>query len=233
MTIHCIIVEDEPVSQDILLKYITDTPQLNLVGVCNNAFDARDMLLKKPVDLMFLDINMPRLSGMSFLKSLEHPPLAIFTTAYPEYAIESYEVSAVDYLLKPFSFERFIKAVNKAVEILAEKDMTSSPDRFIMLKADKKTFKVPLKEITHLEAMGDYVKVYYNNTFILVHDTLQNLYKLMPEKSFVQIHRSYIISHSHLQYIDGNQIKIAQHELPVGKNYREAVRRIVKEAGEN
>jgi len=222
LNIHCIIIDDEPVSQDILKRYITDTPQLKLVGVCNNAFEAQALLLEEEVQLMFLDINMPKLSGMSFFKSLMNPPLVIFTTAYPEYALEGYEVDAVDYLLKPFSFDRFIKALNKAVQRLRTIEKPTGQEGFAMLRADKKIFKVPINAITHLEAMGDYVKVFYDNSVILVHDTLQNLLQEIGSKELVRVHRSWSVSLKHISYMEGNTVMIGDRGIPVGKGYKEA-----------
>ncbi|MCF8302153.1 MAG: LytTR family DNA-binding domain-containing protein [Bacteroidales bacterium] len=221
MTLSCIIVEDEPVSQDLLEQYIKDTPNLKLLATCNNAFEARDVLLEQKPDLMFLDINMPKLSGMSFFKSLTKPPMVIFTTAYPEYAIESYEVNAVDYLMKPFSFHRFLMAVDKAFERTKKTNGIKNEESYVMLKADKKVYKVPVKQITHLEAMGDYVKVHYDNTYILVHDTLQHLLEEIQSGDLVRVHRSWVVSITHIKYIEGNQVTINKQEIPVGKSYRE------------
>lgn len=222
MTINSIIVDDEPVSQDILKRYIADTPQLKLVGVCSNAFEAQALLLDEEVQLMFLDINMPKLSGMSFLKSLNNPPMVIFTTAYPEYALEGYEVDAVDYLLKPFSFDRFIKAINKAVDRLKSNQKPAGQEGFVMLRADKKMYKVQTSEISHLEAMGDYVKVFYGNTWILVHDTLQHLIEEIDSKDLIRVHRSWAVAIKYISYVEGNTIMIADREIPVGKSYRDA-----------
>ena len=214
MTIHCIIVDDEPVSQDILKKYLADTPTLNLLQVCNNAFEASEALMQHQVDLIFLDINMPKLSGMKFYKSLNNPPYVIFTTAYPEFAAEGFEVDAIDYLLKPFPFDRFLKAVNRAVERIRKPERKTTSGEYILLKADKKLHRVKLSDISHLEAMGDYVKVFYNNNFILVHDTLQRLVDQLPENEFIRIHKSYVIS-------TGNQVKIGELEIPIGQTYRD------------
>ncbi len=222
LNIHTIIIDDEPVSQDILKRYIADTPQLKLVGVCSNAFEAQALLLDEEVHLMFLDINMPKLSGMSFLKSLKNPPMVIFTTAYPEYALEGYEVDAVDYLLKPFSFDRFIKAVNKSVERLRNSEKPAGQEGFVMLRADKKIYQVPIKDITHLEAMGDYVKVFYGNSYIMVHDTLQHLLDEIGSGDLIRVHRSWAVSIKYISYVEGSILKVGIREIPVGKSYREA-----------
>jgi DNA-binding LytR/AlgR family response regulator len=221
MKINCIIVDDEPVSQDILKKYVGDTPSLYLVQVCNNAFEASEALMQYQIDLIFLDINMPKLSGMKFYKSLNNPPYVIFTTAYPEFAAEGFEVDAIDYLLKPFPFDRFLKAVNKAIERIRKPERQTGAGDYILLKADKKLHRVNLSDISHLEALGDYVKVFYNDTFILVHDTLQRLLDQLPDKEFIRIHKSYVISTSKISYVEGNQVIIRELEIPIGQTYRD------------
>lgn len=221
MTINCIIVDDEPVSQDILKKYVADTPTLNLVQVCNNAFEASEALMQNTIDLIFLDINMPKLSGMTFYKSLKNPPYVIFTTAYPEYAAEGFEVDAIDYLLKPFPFDRFLKAINRALERIAQLRIKTVSEEYILLKADKKLHRINLSTISHLEALGDYVKVFYQNSFILVHDTLQRLLDQLPVKDFIRVHKSYVISTSNISYVEGNQVKIGELEIPIGQKYKD------------
>jgi DNA-binding LytR/AlgR family response regulator len=227
MTIHCIIVEDEPASQDILKAYIADCPNLSLIGTCKNAFEANDVLLNRKVDLMFLDINMPGLSGMKFYKSLSHPPFVIFTTAYPEFALEGFEVDAVDYLLKPFPFERFLKAVNRAADRLKPGTGIQPKDDFMLFKADKKIHKVFFGDIQYLEGLGDYVKVYLKDRFLLVHETLQNLQSRLPEPPFYRIHKSFIVSVDKFSYIEGNQLQIGDQSIPVGNTYRERFREMI------
>src|SRR4029078_13553514 len=155
-----IIIEDEPLAQNILKKYISDHPSLELVAICADALEAQSILTRQNIQLLFLDINLPKLSGINFINTLIHPPLVIFTTAYPEFAVEGFELNAVDYLLKPFSFERFPKAVNKAIEKLNTDNQHSDGGRsgFIFLKADKKIHKVDLDSIHFIEAIGDYMK---------------------------------------------------------------------------
>jgi len=229
MKINCIIVDDEPVSQDILKKYVGDTPTLNLLQVCNNAFEASEALMQHQVDLIFLDINMPKLSGMKFYKSLNNPPYVIFTTAYPEFAAEGFEVDAIDYLLKPFPFDRFLKAVNRAIERIKKPERKIASGEYILLKADKKLHRVNLSDISHLEALGDYVKVFYFNTFIVVHDTLQRLLDQLPKNEFIRIHKSYVISTVNISYVEGNQVKIGEREIPIGKIYKEAFLRQIRQ----
>src|ERR1041385_5720809 len=160
--VNCMVVEDEPVSQDLLRKYIAGLSQLELVSVCSNAIEAGAELRKTKVDLLFLDINMPKLSGSDFYASLVSPPPVIFTTAYPEFAVNGFELNAIDYLVKPFPFERFAKAVTKYLD-------QRKPPSFIVLQADKKTYKVDLNDIESIEAMGDYVKVKTPSLTLIVH----------------------------------------------------------------
>src|SRR5258705_12128082 len=158
--IRCVIIEDEPLARNVLKKYITDYPLLELAAVCNDAIEAQSVLASGNIQLLFLDINLPRISGISFLKTLSHPPMVIFTTAYPEFAVEGFELDAIDYLLKPFSFERFLKAANKAVQQLNKKEIAEqATPSFIFLKADKKVHKVNLDDILYIEAAGDYIKI--------------------------------------------------------------------------
>lgn len=218
MKINCIIVDDEPESRDIMKTYISDIDALNLVAECKNALEANEVLKKENIQLMFLDINMPKITGLQFLKSLAHKPKVIFTTAYPQYAIEGFELDAIDYLLKPFSFERFLKAFNKFSTL--EEKTTSSPDPAIILKANKKLYRVPVNEIRYLEAVGDYVKVVFGEQTIMVHSTFQDLLEQLSHPGILRIHRSFAVAIDKFEYIDGNQIFIGKKALPIGKAFR-------------
>lgn len=213
----CMIVEDEPVSQDLLRRYITDLPQLELRSVCSNALDAGAELRKEKVDLMFLDINMPRLSGTEFYSTLINPPAVIFTTAYPEHAVKGFELNAVDYLVKPFPFDRFVKAVGKYFD--TRRDETGGGEH-IILHADKKVHRVKLNDIDYIEAMGDYAKVRIGDKQLIVHQTLQKLQDQLPSSSFRRVHKSYIISLLKLDYIEGNMAVVRGSKLPIGQTYR-------------
>jgi DNA-binding LytR/AlgR family response regulator len=212
------IVEDEPVSQEILKRYIQDFESLELLAVCSNAIDASQKLATLKPHVLFLDITMPRLSGLDFYKSLVNPPHVIFTTAYPEYAVNGFEVNAVDYLVKPFAFDRFVKAINKLQDVLRNSSKAEAP--FIMLQADKKFHKVNTGEILFLEAMGDYVKVFLPGKTLIVHQTLQRLSDQLPASVFYRVHKSYVISLNKLEYLDGNQVIIKSHTVPIGQTYR-------------
>lgn len=210
------IVEDEPVSQELLCKFVSDLPQLDLISVCSNAIDAGDHLRRQRVDLLFLDINLPRISGTEFYSTLINPPAVIFTTAYPEFAVNGFELNAVDYLVKPFPFERFVKAVGKF------HDQRRAPDHapsHIALVADKKTHKVNFNDIEVIEAMGDYAKVKMKDKTLIVHLTLQRLGEQLPA-DFRRIHKSFIISMNKLEYVEGNIAVVSGQKVPIGQTYR-------------
>lgn len=214
MKIKCAIIDDEPSSQNILKHLIGDVDFLEIAGVCNDAVDAMTFLKETKVDLLFLDINMPNLSGISFYKMLNNPPLVIFTTAYSEYAIEGFDVNAIDYLLKPFSFERFLKAVQKVKnKLVLEKE-------FIIIKSDKKLYQLKVNDILFIEALGDYIKIYTKDKVLVSYKTLGNILSLLPENKYIQIHKSYIINQSKLDFVEGNQVTIGLKKIPIGQKFK-------------
>jgi DNA-binding LytR/AlgR family response regulator len=228
MKVNCIIVDDEPASREILEKYVADCSYLNLVETCKNAFEATEAINNVEIQLIFLDINMPKLSGMKFYRSLTNPPFVIFTTAYPEFAVEGFEVNAVDFLLKPFPFERFLKAVNKAIDNLKNQSNEHNYHEYIFLKSDKKIHRIIINEIYHLESVGDYVKVFFNGRFIMVHDTFQNLLNQLPNNLFVRIHKSHAIAVNKIDTIEGNMVKVKDKLLPIGQTYRNDFMHLIK-----
>jgi DNA-binding LytR/AlgR family response regulator len=213
--ITCMIVEDEPASQEILKRYIADCPQLQLVAVCSNALEANEKLRTASVDLMFLDITMPKISGLDFYGSLPAPPEVIFTTAYPEYAVSGFEVNAVDYLVKPFPFDRFLKAVNR-FRHAPEAGAATSPG-FILLQADKKMHKVNFDDILFIEAMGDYVKVHTAEKTLIVHYTLQKMQEQLPSSAFFRVHKSYLVALRKIDYLEGNMVIVHKPRSPSGR----------------
>lgn len=238
--INVIIVDDEPLAQDVLETYVEKVPELNLVQKCNNALEANEVLKKHDIDLMFLDIQMPQLTGIDFLKTLAHPPLVIFTTAYPNYAIEGFELNALDYLLKPISLERFMKAVNKAMDQLElqRKDeggtagvaATEEAD-FIFVKSDKKLVKVNFNDILYIEGLKDYVIIRMPNSRVITLQTMKSLEEKLPSNIFRRIHRSYIVNIDRIEAVVGNMLEViekgqAKH-LPIGKNYRDELLEII------
>ena len=217
--INCLIIDDEPASRDILETYVKDTEELNLVALCKNALEANVMLKNNSnIHLLFLDINMPKLNGMDFYKSLTNPPLVIFTTAYPEYALDGFEVEAVDFLLKPFPYARFLKAVNKASKQTVH--LNNNQEEFILFKADKKTHRIRLYDIIRLESVGDYVKVFFLNKSILVHDTMTNILQKLPMDTFIRTHKSHAINFLKLESIEGNILHLASFKVPIGATYK-------------
>lgn len=224
--VRCLIADDEPIARQILERYIQDIPYLELVSSCKNAFEVISELELKQIDLIFLDINMPKLSGISLLKSLKVAPEVIITTAYPEYAVEGFELSVTDYLLKPFSIERFLQAVSKVqkkqvaslknteIEVEEEKERKS-----VFVKSDKKIIKLNFTDISYVEAYGNYIKI-YTDKMILTPQTLSEFLEKLP-KNFVRIHKSFIINFNELKLIDGNQVYLNNEAiLPIGKLYR-------------
>jgi DNA-binding LytR/AlgR family response regulator len=235
MKIRCLIVDDEPLARRVLEKHAADVPYLEVAGTCSNAMDAMNFLHEHQADLMFLDINMPKLSGMDLLKAMKKPPLVIITTAYPEYALEGYELNVMDYLVKPVSFERFLKAVEKAQEIMLSKQARAvqplhpakGEDAFIFIKSSKKTFKVNLENILYIEALGDYVKVFTTDRMIVTYQSLKNIETLLPPRTFPRIHKSFIISLPKVELIEGNQVKIRDRMIPIGTNYKAEFEKLI------
>lgn len=236
MKIRCLIIDDEPLAQRVVERYIENLPFLEIAGKCNNAVEAIDFLHEKEADLIFLDINMPKLSGIDFLKTLKKPPLVIVTTAYAEYAIQGYELDVVDYLMKPFAFDRFYKAIQKAEEILKgrenihheAREPEKQEENFLFIKSSKKTFKVNLDEILYIEALGDYVKIYITDKMIVSYQSLKNIEALLPAKRFPRVHKSFIIALSRIEMIEGNQVKIRERMIPVGTNYKAEFEKLIK-----
>jgi len=238
--IHVIIVDDEPLAQDVLETYVEKVPELNLVKKCNNALEANEVLKAEQIDLMFLDIQMPQLTGIDFLKTLSKPPLVIFTTAYPNYALDGFDLNALDYLLKPISLERFMKAANKAMEQieLQRKDASTQEvplveegQDFIFVKADKKLIKVNYHDIVYIEGLKDYVIIRNEDSRVITLQTMKSLENKLPVEQFKRIHRSYIVNLERIDAIVGNMVEVkekgqAKH-LPIGKNYREELLEII------
>ncbi|GAA3510795.1 LytTR family DNA-binding domain-containing protein [Aquimarina addita] len=225
--VRCIIADDEPIARQILENYIDSLPNLEIIASCKNAFEVLQILQEKSIDILFLDINMPKLSGLSLLKTIQQKPDVIITTAYPEYAIEGFELAVTDYLLKPFSLERFLQAVNKVQktsEINTESIsiVKAEKQRFIFVKNDKKIIKISFDEINYVEAYGNYIKI-YTDRMVLTQQTLSDFLHKLPD-FFVRIHKSFIINFNELKLIDGNQTILRNDvKLPIGKSYRKDV----------
>jgi DNA-binding LytR/AlgR family response regulator len=227
MEIKALIIDDEPLAQNVIQQYAKKLPNLKIEATCNDAICAHQTLQEKEIDLIFLDINMPKLSGISFLRNLKNAPLVIFTTAYSEYALEGFELDAIDYLKKPFSFDRFCKAIFKAEELLQLKHEASShqtkeaENDFLFIKSNKKTIKVNFSEICFIEGLGDYIRVHLSDQKIVTNLSMKKILDLLPEKLFYRIHKSFIISLSKIDVIEGNMVVINKTKLPIGNSFRQ------------
>ena len=227
ITIKCLIVDDEPLARDVIRRYVEKVPILHLVGECGNAIDALMLLQNQAVDLIFLDIQMPQLTGTEFAKALRNAPKIIFTTAFKEYAIDGFELNAIDYLLKPIRFDRFLRAITKAypqtsVDInIPQPEITNKKNNsgFIYLKADRKMVKVMLDDILYIESARDYLKVFTQNHSILTRQTISSIEAMLSENEFIRIHRSFIVSIRKIDSFTHEIVEIGKKELPIGKFY--------------
>jgi DNA-binding LytR/AlgR family response regulator len=221
---RCLAIDDEPVALDILKDYMEKIPFLECVGIFRDPLKALDYLRKENVDLIFLDINMPDLSGIQFLKTLKNPPLVVFTTAYSEYALESYDYDAVDYLLKPIEFERFVKAANKANEIfqVRAKDLPISfGDRdYIFIKSGTHFHRVKIKDINYIKGTGNYVTFVLDQKEILSLLTMRKALEALPSDIFFRVHKSYIVNTLHVDSIENEEVRIRKERIPIGESYR-------------
>ena len=228
-TIRCLVIDDEPPARDIIGRYIEQVPMLELVGACSSAVQALSVLQQNKVDLLFLDIRMPQLNGNDFLKIIKNPPKVIFTTAYPDYAIEGYELDVVDYLLKPIHFDRFLKAVNKTFDFTQPAENVPVPEQqhvaesFVYFRADRKMVKVMLNDILYIESMKDYVKIFTTGGQIISKQSISSVEEMLPENQFIRTHRSFIISLAKIKSFTNELIEIEKAEIPIGKLYRNTV----------
>jgi DNA-binding LytR/AlgR family response regulator len=217
---NCIVIEDEPAAQSVLDHNISMCPGLICSGIFSNAFSAQAFLDKNRVDLMFLDINLPEMSGVSFLRTLVRPPLVIFTTAYPQYAIEGFDLEIVDFLLKPFSFERFSKAVNKAKERM-NNNFASSVSNKVTVKSDRRIYQINVADILYVEACGDYVSVFCVDKKLVVHGTLKSWEEKLKGCSFQKVHRTNLVNLQKIDHIEGNLVYIGSHKLSLSEPYKQ------------
>ena len=234
----CIIIDDEPLALDIIETYVAGNADLQLVARCNSALEAYQALQTHEPDLLFLDIQMPQLSGIDFLRSLRNPPAVIFTTANPNHALEGYELNAVDYLLKPISRERFELAVQKAVVFVRGHRDDTTPvayngsaapnvEDYIFVKADKKLVRIKYEDILFIEGLKDYVIIKTTTGRVITLQTMKSLEEKLPLSHFRRIHRSYIVSLAKIDAIDGSMVEVAKQEIPIGKNYKDEILELI------
>ncbi len=227
MALKCIMVDDEPLAVEVLESYIARIDRLEVIGTFNNAIKAFEFLQQQTVDLIFLDIQMPRLTGLEFVKTMTHPPKIVFTTAYREYALEGFELEAVDYLLKPIAFDRFLKAISK---IVPEAPVTTEPlvrfsdeDPFVYFKVDKKMVKIRLGDILYIESLKDYVKVVTLEKEIITHQQISYMEHKLPENQFIRVHRSFIVAIDKVEAFSATDIEMGKYHIPIGRNYKNEV----------
>lgn len=228
--IRFLIIDDEPIAHRIIEGYCNNLPHLLKVGNCYNAFEAMQLLNGQHVDLLFLDINMPKLSGFDLLKSMSNPPKIIVTTAYKEFALEGYELNVSDYLLKPFSFERFLKAMNKVTDYQPPTLASSAEKKkhSFFLKGDKKIHQIHTDDILFIEAYGNYTKVFLADEMIISHEKISSLEELLPPSGFIRVHKSFIIATNKIKMIEGNRIAIREHFVPIGQTYKHNLKRLFR-----
>ena len=227
-----IIVDDEPLAHDVIESFCELLPHLSLEKHCYNAMEAMQYLNNNTVDFMFLDINMPKLTGFDFLRTLTNPPKIIVTTAYKEFALEGYELNVSDYILKPFSFDRLVKAINKAISEVPKNTNTAiSSDTNqvtsrLFLKGDKKYHQIHLNDILYIEAYGNYSKVYLKDEMIVSHEKISHFEELLSTSNFLRVHKSFIVAIDKIKFIEGNRILIKDSKIPIGQTYKTNVNRL-------
>ena len=226
--LRVLIVDDEPLAQEVIERYLLNINELELVGKCSNALEAFEVLHNEHIDLMFLDISMPVISGIDFLRSLRIAPAVIITTAYPDFALQGYELDVIDYLVKPISIERFMKAVNKVIErikkpapVIVESKQIKADYMFV--KCDQKLIKIRFNDIDYIEGMKDYVKIFTNDRMIVTLHTMKFFENNLPSHIFIRIHKSYIVNVDAIKTISGNELEINQTRIPIGNSFKDNV----------
>ena len=225
---NCIIIDDEPLAREAIEILVKDTSQLNLLGMFNNALAASKFMEENPVDLIFLDIQMPGITGIEFARNISKRSLVMFTTAYSEYAVDSYEVDAIDYLIKPIDPERFHKAVNKAIAyhslLLKEEkeNIEAGNTEYFFVKSERRYFKINYKDILFIEGLKDYVIIQLDEQRVITRMNLKNIFELLPKHDFLRVNKSYIVNTKHIDSFDNNDIFIKTHEIAIGNTYRDA-----------
>jgi len=225
--IKCIIVEDERLAQDVIKNHLQRSGRFNLVGTYRNAPEAREALEKEEVDLIFLDIQLPGMTGLHFLRSLSNPPLVVFITSYPEYALESYEFNVIDYLLKPVSYERFSKTIDKIIDgkifKTSANDIKPFHHEHLFIRSNSKFFRISFSDIIYIEGMKDYLKIHTADHVIITHQTMGEMENILPSGQFIRIHKSYIIAIAHIKAVFGNSVDMGKELLPIGLFYKDRI----------
>ncbi len=237
LQIKCLVVDDEPPALEVLKRYIESIPSLSLAGICGNAVEALAVIQQQPIDILFLDIQMPQILGTDFIRTLTNPPKIIFTTAYRKYAVEGFDLDAVDYLLKPISFERFLKAVNKIMKVSIKQNPQAGAgstgesemnNTHIFFRADRKIMKIAFDDILYFESLKDYIRVVTKTKTFLTKHSISSLEENLPQPGFLRIHRYYIIAVNKIEYFENEMVGIGNQELPISRMYRHEVEKILK-----
>lgn len=239
MKTRCLIVDDEPLARELIKGYVAKLENFEIVAECSDAMKALNALRAKPVDLIFMDIQMPQITGIEFLKTLKHAPKVIITTAYREYALDGFELDVVDYLLKPITFERFLKSVNKFYQmnqddvqlVSGQNGEKVTDETFIYVKENKKVIKIYLSEIKYIEGLSEYVQIYTDKRKVIVKTSLTQMEEKLPAEQFLRIHKSYIISVNKIEAFTANTIEIQNKELPIGRSYKNVVLNLLNFSG--
>jgi DNA-binding LytR/AlgR family response regulator len=229
---QCIIVEDEPLAAEVLQDYVKQVPFLTLKGVCGDAIYAMEMLQKEKIDLIFLDIHLPKLKGLDFIKTLKHPPHIIITSAYHEYALQGYEYNVVDYLLKPVEFSRFLMAVNKLrqampSEVMPPASLQVGERSYLFFNVSKKKVKVFLDEILYIESLKEYIRIVTTNKSILTKFQLGQVEELLARNNFLRVHRSFIVAKDKIDAFTATDVEISSKQIPIGRSYKELVQSVL------
>ncbi|MEH6537701.1 MAG: LytTR family DNA-binding domain-containing protein [Psychroserpens sp.] len=227
-----IIIDDEPLAHDIIEEFCSMLPHVQLEKNCYNAMEAMQYLNENTIDFMFLDINMPKLRGLDFLKTLTKPPKTIITTAYKEHALEGFELNVIDYILKPFSFDRLVKAVNKVSDtqapktIIKEVSNANEPPTRFFVKGDKKHHQIDLNDLLYIEAYGNYTKLFLNDEMLVSHEKISHYEDMLSPSNFIRIHKSFIVAIDKIKFIEGNRVLINEHKIPIGQTYKNSVNKL-------
>lgn len=229
--LSCIIVDDEPVARKILQEFAEQVPFLDLLAKFESAMKAEEFLKSNEPDLLFLDIEMPKVSGLQMLKRIKIESMVILTTAFPQYALDGYELDIIDYLLKPFAFNRFLKAVQKAKDFHEMKTQVGNalPPSYIFIKSEKRIEKVELSDILYAEVLGNYVTIFTERKKIIAYLTMKSLESQLSDVDFIKIHQSFLVNRSKIESVEGNELKVGTKSLPISRNYRESVTNLINQ----
>lgn len=229
--LNCVIIDDEPLAREILAGYMEQLDHIRLAGSFNNAFEAMKFLQHHPVDVLFLDIEMPEMSGIDFLKSLSHPPITVFTTAFRDYAFEGFELGVIDFLLKPISRDRFFVSIGKIRDFLSLKtedarvELSREAPEFIFVKSGVRRIKLCFSDVTHIQGLKDYAIIHAATGKIVIKGSVKSMQQLFPDALFIRVHKSFIVAKGKIRRIEKNRIIIGDHQIPIGRNYKEEMER--------